>query len=81
MPINVASIPQVAVHRRVCSWCRGDLGPLAHASQHDSYGICALCTRRYFAYLYEPDEGDVPAILHERAVGADTIGNHTLLTM
>jgi hypothetical protein len=81
MPITVASIPQAAAHRRVCSWCRGDLGPLTHPSQHDSYGICPSCAQHYFAYLYESDEGNVPPILRERAVGADTVGNHTLLTM
>jgi hypothetical protein len=71
MPAVVLPLSQPLARRRRCSWCRCDLGPLAHSSQHDSYGICANCTRIYFAYLYEVDrEVTVDCeLLQERAVG------------
>jgi hypothetical protein len=70
MPAIVSSPPQAACRRR-CSWCRCDLGPLHHPSQHDSYGICANCTQIYFAYLYEVDRAEdaTAEILLERAIG------------
>ena len=60
-----------ASFRRVCSWCRCDLGPLAHAAEQHSYGICAQCQHRYFAHLYnvETEENTLTEVLHERAIG------------
>ena len=46
---------QPTAFRRICSWCRGDLGALDHQAQDHSYGICETCAHRYFAYLYEQD--------------------------
>jgi hypothetical protein len=63
--------PPHASHRRVCSWCHCDLGPLDHATDHHSYGICKQCQYRYFAPLYEADlpENTAVEVLRERAVG------------
>jgi hypothetical protein len=71
MPAVVSSPPR-ADYRRLCSWCHCDLGPLAHPSQHHSYGICEQCKCHYFAHLYmaEAEERTATEVLHERAVGA-----------
>jgi hypothetical protein len=53
--IAVYESTQPTTFRRICSWCRSDLGALGHQSQDHSYGICETCAHRYFAYLYEPD--------------------------
>ena len=55
----------------VCSWCRCDLRPLDHATEHYSYGIYEQCQHQYFAHLYEADtlEDEVAEVLQERAVG------------
>ena len=70
MPAVVLSAPH-ANFRRVCSWCRCDLGPLAHATKHHSYGICEQCQHQYFAFLYEVNrpENTAVEVLRERAVG------------
>jgi hypothetical protein len=67
----VVSPPPYANFRRVCSWCRCDLGPLLHATEHHSYAICERCQHRYFAHLYEADlpEDIAVEVLRERAVG------------
>jgi hypothetical protein len=72
LPAVVSSAPQPSAHRRCCSWCRCDLGPLEHPSQHDTYGICASCTTRYFAHLYEGDQ--VTEELRVRVVGTEWRG-------
>jgi hypothetical protein len=51
---------QPAAFRRICSWCRRDLGALEHYCQDHSYGICETCAHCYFAYLYEPDAAALP---------------------
>jgi hypothetical protein len=54
---------------RICAWCRRDMGPLDHPSQYHSYGICEICTQRYFAYLYEPTPIVLGDRMQERSVG------------
>jgi hypothetical protein len=71
LPAVVSSTPQSFAHRRRCSWCHCDLGPLEHPSQHDTYGICASCTSRYFAHLYEPDTYRMATGPRERVVGTE----------
>jgi hypothetical protein len=70
MPAVVLPAPR-ASFRRVCSWCRCDLGPLTHATAHHSYGICEQCQYRYFAHLYKSDRPEDTAleVLRERTVG------------
>jgi hypothetical protein len=70
MPAVVLPAPQ-ASFRRICSWCRCDLGPLAYATKHHSYGICEQCQYQYFAHLYKADQLESTAgeMLRERAVG------------
>jgi hypothetical protein len=70
MPAVVVPSPS-ARFRRVCSWCRCDLGPLDHATEHHSYGICKQCQHRYFAHLYDVAAGENAGaeVLQERAVG------------
>lgn len=46
---------QPILFRRICSWCRDDLGALWEGSQHHSYAICPTCQRIYFPALYELD--------------------------
>jgi hypothetical protein len=69
MPTLVSSLNLCATFRRVCSWCRCDLGPLEHPTEQHSYGICERCQYQYFAHLYEPDTEEHAAteVLHERA--------------
>jgi len=55
MPATVSSLNPCITFRRICSWCHSDLGPLQHPAEQHSYGICASCQNRYFAYLYQPD--------------------------
>jgi len=56
--------------RRICSWCRCELGVLEHHSQEHSYGICESCVHHYFAYLYEPDTSAMLAdVTCERQLG------------
>ena len=62
----------IALFHRICAWCRRDMGALNHTSQHHSYGICEICTKRYFAYLYEPAQGVPIEIIQERVVGGPT---------
>ena len=71
MPAVVSPAPRTSF-RRVCSWCRCDLGSLDHATEHHSYAICEQCKYRYFAHLYKSDlpEDTAAEVLCERAVGA-----------
>jgi hypothetical protein len=68
-PLPLCPASPISTFRRICSWCRCDLGPLWHGSQQHSYGICAACRDRYFAYLYEAD-GDLPLAQEELLVQA-----------
>jgi hypothetical protein len=70
-PPTTAQTSSAPVHRHICAWCRRDLGALQHASQHDSYGICQVCTRQYFGSLYEADRSLQPASLQQRAIGEE----------
>jgi hypothetical protein len=62
---------QPAAFRRICSWCRSDLGALDHHAQDHSYGICEACAHRYFAYLYEPDTLAALIVTSELQVGVN----------
>ena len=69
----VPFLPQPANFRRICAWCRCDLGPLENPIERHSYGICEPCQQRYFAHLYEVEEDVVEQksveVLQERAIG------------
>lgn len=67
--IAIYESTQSADFRRICSWCRGDLGALDHESQDHSYGICEACAHRYFAFLYEPEPVTAPVATCELQVG------------
>ena len=68
--VNYESAQQTTF-RRICSWCRSDLGALDHHSQDHSYGICETCAHRYFAYLYEPDALTALVAAYELQVGVN----------
>ena len=53
--IAIYESTQPTTYRRICAWCRSDLGALNQQCQDHSYGICETCAHRYFASLYEPD--------------------------
>ena len=68
-PQKLSAVP--TRHRRICSWCHADLGPLWPDSQAPSYGICPRCVRRYFPDLYEPEEPS-PEIVQTIPASQDT---------
>jgi hypothetical protein len=65
MPRSANPTPSAAptAYRRLCAWCRTDLGPLWPGSQANSYGICIACTQRYFPDLYDSDGTDTQTFL------------------
>jgi hypothetical protein len=52
-------------YRKICAWCRCDLGPLTYTADNHSYGICATCLQSHYADLLE--EAPAPAVTVVRA--------------
>lgn len=46
--------------RRICSWCKKDMGPLSFGSPHDSHGICPECYTNIKAMIDRGDFGPKP---------------------
>lgn len=71
--MTMPAMPQLTLvdhtsHRRICGWCRHDLGELWPGSQENSYAICDDCKARFFGWLYERAAEPAPdAPLREHA--------------
>ena len=48
-------VAQPVAHDCICAWCGAVLGAMPYASPYSSFGICRVCVRVHFAYLFESD--------------------------
>jgi hypothetical protein len=51
-------------YRKICAWCRCDLGPLTYTADNHSYGICATCLQSHYADLLEDAPAPPVAVVH-----------------
>jgi hypothetical protein len=72
-PAKPGPSPQPPVYRRICAWCRADMGPMWPGSRANSYGICPACIQCYFPDLYESgaDEPAAPPEVQQRTAESD----------
>jgi hypothetical protein len=60
-------------YRKICAWCRCDLGPLSYTADNHSYGICDTCLQSHYADLL--DDAPAAAVAVVRTVSMPSINS------